>query len=130
MNHFLASRSLLVIAVCAATACSKADPPQAASPGAPASPPAPRVARAALGASLPATLCGVLRKMVPEVKGMPAVGARAQLVMAIAAAFDSDATALGTVSSDIDTIASAGCTEVRAPLLAATKATSLQEAVR
>lgn len=79
---------------------------------------------------LAAKLCGVLRSKTPELKDMSEVGARTQLVMAIATAFDVDATALGTVSSDIDAVATAGCPEVRAPLLAATRARSLQEAVR
>ena len=61
---------------------------------------------------------------------MSEVGARVQLVMAIGTGFDADAAALQTVSSDIDAIAATSCPEVREPLLAATKATSLQEAVR
>ena len=87
-------------------------------------------ARAALGADLPAKLCAVLRQKAPELKGMSEVGARVQLVMAIGTGFDADAAALQTVSSDIDAIAATSCPEVREPLLAATKATSLQEAVR
>ena len=87
-------------------------------------------ARAALGADLPAKLCTILRVKAPELKGMSEVGARVQLVMAIGTGFDADAAALQTVSSDIDAIAATSCPEVREPLLAATKATSLQEAVR
>ena len=87
-------------------------------------------ATAALGADLPAKLCAILRQKAPELKGMPEIGARVQLVMAIGTGFDANAAALQTVSSDIDAIAATSCPEVREPLLAATKATSLQEAVR
>lgn len=80
--------------------------------------------------ALATKLCGVLRQKAGELGGMSEVGARAQLVMAIATAFDADAKSLATVSSDIDAIAAAGCLEARAPLLAATRAASLQEAVR
>ncbi len=115
--------------ICTLSACSKtASTPvpnsaptggavDAAAPGAPSS-------------ALAAKLCAVLRSKTPELKGMPEVGARAQLVMAIGTAFDADAKSLATVSSDIDAIASTGCPEVRAPLLAATRAATLQEAVR
>lgn len=82
------------------------------------------------GAALAIKLCSVLRSTAPEVTGMPQVGARAQLVMAIGMAFDANAVALDTVSSDIDLIAANGCPEVIQPLLVATKAASLQEAVR
>lgn len=87
-------------------------------------------ATAALGADLPAKLCAILRQKAPELKGMPEIGARVQLVMAIGTGFDANAAALQTVSSDIDAIAATSCPEVREPLLAATKAASLQEAVR
>ncbi len=123
MNHPLAA---LLLAACTVAACSKPEPPASAAP-IPADPPP---VAAAMTGGVPARLCDVLRKTAPELKGMPGVGARAQLVMAIAGAFDSDAKSLATVSSDIDAIASAGCPEVREPLLAATRAKSLQEAVR
>lgn len=119
-----------VLAACVAAGCSKPNTPVAASP-APAEVAAALAARpAAVTGGVPARLCAVLRAEAPGLKGMSGVGARAQLVMAIATAFDSDAKSLSVVSSDIDTIASSGCAEVRAPLLAATRATSLQEAVR
>lgn len=109
------------------SACSKtASPPKAADTVAATPAPAPALATSGLANRL----CTVLRAKAPELRGMPEVGARAQLVMAIASAFDADARALGTVSSDIDAIAAAGCPEVREPLLAATHAASLQEAVR
>lgn len=118
-----------VLSVCVAAGCSK--------PNTPAASPAPDEVAAALTArsavvtgGVPARLCAVLRAEAPGLKGMSGVGARAQLVMAIGTAFDSDAKSLSVVSSDIDAIASSGCAEVRAPLLAATRATSLQEAVR
>lgn len=103
-----AAASLLAVL----SACSKSE-----------APPAPTGA-------LATKLCGVLRQKAGELQGMSEVGARAQLVMAIGTAFDADAKSLATVSSDIDAIAAAGCPEARAPLLAATRAASLQEAVR
>lgn len=124
MKPFIQSVAV-VAALCLVAACSKQDAASAAAPMI-----ATAVAPAAASGQLAATLCAVLRKKVPDLKGMPQVGARAQLVMAIATAFDSDATALATVSSEIDPISSSGCPEVREPLLAATKAASLQEAVR
>ena len=125
-------KSLFVamLAACVEAGCSKPDTPLAASP-APAEVAAALTARpTAVTGGVPARLCAVLRAEVPELKGMSGVGARAQLVMAIGTAFDSDAKSLSVVSADIDAIASSGCAEVRAPLLAATRATSLQEAVR
>lgn len=115
------------IVVSCLSACSKTEAPSAAG-AAPVTTPV--IAPQTPSSTLAATLCGVLRGMAPELKGMPEVGARAQLVMAIATAFDADAKSLAVVSSDIDAIASAGCAEVRAPLLAATRAATLQEAVR
>lgn len=115
----------IATAICAVAAtlaggCGKTESASVAAPA----------ARAAPGADLPAKLCAVLRQKAPELKGMSEVGARVQLVMAIGTGFDADAAALQTVSSDIDAIAATSCPEVREPLLAATKATSLQEAVR
>lgn len=106
-------------------ACSKTEPSPKAADAVVAAP-----AAAPSSGALASKLCAVLRSKAPELQGMSEVGARSQLVMAIATAFDVDAKALATVSSDIDAIASAGCPEVRAPLLAATRAASLQEAVR
>ena len=114
--------AICAVAVTLAGGCGKTES-ASASAAAPA-------ARAALGADLPAKLCAILRQKAPELKGMSEVGARVQLVMAIGTGFDADAAALQTVSSDIDAIAATSCPEVREPLLAATKATSLQEAVR
>jgi len=116
--------AICAVAVTLAGGCGKTE---SASASASAAAPA---ARAALGADLPAKLCAILRQKAPELKGMSEVGARVQLVMAIGTGFDADAAALQTVSSDIDAIAATSCPEVREPLLAATKATSLQEAVR
>ncbi len=132
-RHSLAAAGLALLAI-GLGGCSKTDTAPSTASTAPsvavAPAPLPASQPALQGAALPAKLCGVLRTMAPELKGMPAVGARAQLVMAIATAFDSSAVALGTVSSEIDAIATSECPEVRQPLLAATKAASLQEAVR
>ena len=84
----------------------------------------------AASADLPAKLCGVLRKVTPEIRNMPPVAAQAQLVMAIANAFDVNATALQEVSEKIDVIASASCSAERDILLSVVKMKSLQEAVR
>ena len=116
--------AICAVAVTLAGGCGKTE---SASASAAVAAPA---ARAALGADLPAKLCAILRQKAPDLKGMSEVGARVQLVMAIGTGFDADAAALQTVSSDIDAIAATSCSEVREPLLAATKATSLQEAVR
>ncbi len=95
----------------------------------PAGPAAGAVA-SALGTALPTKLCDVIRKVTPEVRQMPPVGAQAQLVMAIAAAFDNNATALAQVSDQIDTIAIGSCSAERDILLSVLKRKSLQEAVR
>ncbi|MEO7056025.1 MAG: hypothetical protein ABI281_10460 [Caldimonas sp.] len=117
------------ICIVALSACTKnGSPPEAGSSAPPAA--AVVAATSSPNGGLPARLCGVLRTVAPELKGMSAVGARAQLVMAIANTFDADAKSLSTVSSDIDAIATDGCPEVRDPLLAATHSASLQEAVR
>jgi|GEM_PF-5079985 len=120
--------AICAVAITLAGGCGKTESASAsASASAAVAAPA---ARAALGADLPAKLCAILRQKAPDLKGMSEVGARVQLVMAIGTGFDADAAALQTVSSDIDAIAATSCSEVREPLLAATKATSLQEAVR
>ena len=118
--------AICAVAVTLAGGCGKTESASASASASAAAP----AARAALGADLPAKLCAILRQKAPELKGMSEVGARVQLVMAIGTGFDADAAALQTVSSDIDAIAATSCPEVREPLLAATKATSLQEAVR
>ena len=87
-------------------------------------------APAAASADLPAKLCGVLKKVTPEVRNMSPLGARAQLVIAIAGAFDVNAGALQEVSEKIDVIASASCSAERDILLSVVQMKSLQEAVR
>jgi hypothetical protein len=88
------------------------------------------IAVPAANANLPAKLCDVLKKVTPEVRNMSPVGARAQLVMAIAGAFDVNAAALQEVSEKIDVIASESCAAERDILLSVVKMKSLQEAVR
>ena len=132
MNTPNSRRVLLALTcagICTLSACSKTGSAPAPN-GVPTGGAVDAAAPDAPSGALAARLCTVLRSKTPELKGMPEVGARAQLVMAIGTAFDADAKALATVSSDIDAIASAGCPEVRAPLLAATRAATLQEAVR
>jgi hypothetical protein len=88
------------------------------------------VASPTVSANLSAKLCGVLKKVTPEVRNMSSIGARAQLVMAIAGAFDADAAALREVSEKIDVIASESCSTERDMLLSVVKMKSLREAVR
>jgi hypothetical protein len=89
-----------------------------------------KVSLPTLSAGLPPRLCEVLRKVTAQVRQMPPVGAQAQLVMAIAAAFDNNAAALEQVSDRIDTIAAESCPAERDILLSVLKKKSLQEAVR
>lgn len=79
---------------------------------------------------LSAKLCDVLKKVTPEVRNMSPVGARAQLVMAIAGAFDVNAAALQEVTEKIDVIASESCSAERDILLSVVKMKSLQDVVR
>ena len=81
-------------------------------------------------ANLAVKLCGVLKKVAPDVRVMSPVGAQAQLVMAIAGAFDVNAAALKEVSEKIDVVASESCSPERDILLSVLKMKSLQEAVR
>jgi hypothetical protein len=83
-----------------------------------------------VGPDLPAKLCEVLKKVAPEVRNMSPVGARAQLVIAIAAAFDANAAALQEVSEKIDVIALGSCPVEREILLSAVEMKTLQDAVR
>jgi hypothetical protein len=75
-------------------------------------------------------LCKSLETVAPQAAQLGAVGTQAQLVMAVASAFDTNPTALRRVSAEIDTIASASCPAARNTLLKALKMASLQEAVR
>ena len=84
----------------------------------------------AASANLPAKLCDVLKKVAPEVRDMAPVGAQAQLVMAIASAFDVNAAALQEVAEKIDSISSQSCSAEREMLLSVLKMKTLQEAVR
>ncbi len=75
-------------------------------------------------------LCDTLKKVAPEVQNMSPVGAQAQLVMAIASAFDVNGTALREVTEKIDLISSQSCPAERETLLSTLKMKTLQEAVR
>lgn len=88
------------------------------------------IASAATSSDLATKLCGVLKQVTPEVSKMSPLGARTQLVMAIAGAFDVNAGALQEVAEKIDVMASASCSAERDILLSVVKMTSLQEAVR
>ena len=106
-------------------ACSKQEPAPSAS-----GQPVAAVAQLAVSGGLPAKLCKVLEKIAPEVRQMPPVGAQAQLVMAVAAAFDNNPESLRQVSAEIDVIAAGSCAAARESLLSVLKMKSLQEAVR
>ena len=75
-------------------------------------------------------LCTVLNELAPQAPRLSVIGTQAQLVMAIASAFDANAEALRQVTSDIDTVAAASCPAARDALLKVLKMNSLQEAVR
>lgn len=83
----------------------------------------------AADATLGASLCAVLRKLVPEVKAFKPEGARAQLVMAVAEKFDYDAKALRQVKAQIDQSTTASCPKDREAMLGILKMKSLAEAV-
>lgn len=75
------------------------------------------------------TLCAVLKQLLPQVKTYRPEGARAQLVMAIAEKYDSDATQLRQVRAQIDRTTSASCPKEREAMLDIVKTKSLAEAV-
>ena len=79
--------------------------------------------------ALSSTLCGVLTKLLPEVRTFKPEGARAQLVMAVAAKFNYDAAKLSQVKAEIDRATSAGCPKEREGILGIVKTKSLAEAV-
>lgn len=80
--------------------------------------------------ALAAPLCNVLQKLIPKVRGFQPVGARAQLVMAVAEAFDYDAKRLQQVQDEIDPVTSAACPKERDGMLAILKMKTLADAVR
>lgn len=84
---------------------------------------------AAADSSLGTTLCAVLKKLTPDVKGYKPEGARAQLVTAIAEKFDYDAAKLKQVKAEIDKVTTAGCPKDREAMLGIVKMKSLAEAV-
>lgn len=79
--------------------------------------------------ALSAPLCGIVKKLLPEVRTYKPEGARAQLVMAIGEKFDYDGTKLRQVKAEIDQATSAGCPKERAGLLDILKMKSLADAV-
>ena len=80
--------------------------------------------------TLAVSLCGVLKRLVPEVRTYRPEGAQSQLVMAVAEAFDYDAAKLRQVKVEIDQVTAASCPQDRASMLAILKMQSLAEAVR
>ena len=80
--------------------------------------------------SLSTTLCGLVKDVTPKVRTYRPEGARAQLVIATAEAFNYDPTTLRRVQEDIDKVTTASCPQDREALLAILKLPSLGEAVR
>lgn len=118
----------LTIAI-AVVACSKQTETAAENAAPPASVAA-ATASPVSSADLPAKLCKVLNEIAPQAPQLAAIGTQAQLVMAIASAFDTNAAALRQVTSEIDIVAAASCPASRDALLKVLKMNSLQEAVR
>ena len=118
----------LTIAI-AVVACSK-QTETAAENAAPLASVAAATASPVSSADLSAKLCKVLNEIAPQAPQLAAIGTQAQLVMAIASAFDTNAAALRQVTSEIDIVAAASCPASRDALLKVLKMNSLQEAVR
>lgn len=79
--------------------------------------------------ALSAPLCGIVKKLLPEVRTYKPEGARAQLVMAVGEKFDYDGIKLRQVKAEIDQATSASCPKERAGLLEILKMKSLADAV-
>lgn len=77
-----------------------------------------------------AKICKVLNELAPQAPSLSAIGTQAQLVMAMASAFDANPEALRIVSAEIDAVAIASCAAARDALLKVLKMNSLREAVR
>ncbi len=75
------------------------------------------------------TLCALLKQLNPQVKTYKPEGARAQLVMAVAEKYETDAKQLRQVRAQIDQLTSSSCPKERDAMLAATKTKSLAEAL-
>lgn len=74
-------------------------------------------------------MCGVLKQVLPQVKGFKPEGARAQLVMAFAEKYDADAKQLRLVRAQIDKAATASCPKEREAMLGIVKMKTLAEAL-
>ena len=79
--------------------------------------------------SLAGPLCGVLKGVAPKTRGLEPAAARAQLVRALAAAFDRDAAKLREVRIHIDEATSDACPEDRQRMLDNAQAKTLLEAI-
>jgi hypothetical protein len=80
--------------------------------------------------TLAGPLCSVLKKLVPEVRTYRPEGAQAQLVIAVAEAFEYDAATLRQVKEEIDQATTARCPQDRTSMLTILKMKTLAEAVR
>lgn len=75
------------------------------------------------------TLCAILKELNPQVKTYKPEGARAQLVMAVAEKYETDAKRLREVRTQIDQLTSSSCPRERDAMLGVTKTKSLSEAL-
>ena len=79
---------------------------------------------------LSSKLCKVLDDLAPRAPKLGSIGTQVELVLLIAAAFDSNAVALQRVSVEIDAVTTASCPTSRDSLLKVLKMTALHDAVR
>jgi hypothetical protein len=80
--------------------------------------------------ALAAPICDTLKQLVPKVRTYKPEGARAQLVMALAAKFDYDGARLRRVKAEIDQVTAASCPKERDTMLSILKTKSLSDAVQ
>lgn len=79
--------------------------------------------------SIGASVCPVLAKLVPAVRGYKPEGARAQLVMAVGEKFDYDGVKLRQVRAEIDAATTAACPKEREAMLGVLKMKTLADAL-
>ena len=128
-NGALLATSLFFVALSACTKQGETDSPNSASSNTSAPMTSPSASNPPAG-GLSEKLCKVLNELAPQAPKLSAIGTQAQLVMSIAAAFDTNAEALRQVTANIDTVATASCPASRDALLKVLQKGSLQEAVR
>lgn len=75
------------------------------------------------------SVCPILAKLVPAVRGHKPEGARAQLVMAVAEKFDDDGVKLRQVRAEVDAATTAACPKEREAMLGVLKMKTLADAL-